>query len=142
MNTTLFQYGSACNVMLSDAELGKLRAKFGKMRAERFIETFSLQKAAHGYTYKSDFRAILAWARKDGEQERSCSEEALTIEERAKLLQASQQRAFVEWQLEKRTHKHRLQCGEPYHACPYRAEAEPQVSELWEIVGRLRDQSE
>ncbi len=139
MSTTLFQYGSACNVMLSAAELSKLRDRFGKAGAESRIEKFSLQKAAKGYKYKSDYFAILKWAHKDGDLSRV--EDSLTIEEQAACIQASQQRAFVEWQMEKRTHKHRLQCGEPYNACPYRAEAEPQVSDLWEIVGKLKETS-
>jgi hypothetical protein len=63
--TSLFKYGSAENVSLSEAELARLKEKFGESEALEWIETFSLQKAAHGYRYKSDYHAILSWHRKE-----------------------------------------------------------------------------
>lgn len=61
----LFAFGEFGNVRLSMAELAKLQERFGDQYQER-IDAFSESKAAHGYRYKSDYAAILAWARKDG----------------------------------------------------------------------------
>ena len=47
------------NVLLTDAELEKLREKFED--ADEKIEKFSNAKAAKGYVYKSDYAAILKW---------------------------------------------------------------------------------
>jgi len=61
----LFTYGECANVRLTAAELKSLYERFGEAGARDWIETLSLQKKAHGYTYKSDFGAILSWARKE-----------------------------------------------------------------------------
>jgi hypothetical protein len=57
--------GSFKNVLLTDEELIKLDYRFGSDGSREWIETFSEQKAAKGYKYKSDYAAILAWARRD-----------------------------------------------------------------------------
>jgi hypothetical protein len=62
------KYGEFSNVELSSPELDKLVARFGREGALEWIETLSVQKAAHGYKYKSDLAAILAWARKDAKK--------------------------------------------------------------------------
>ena len=54
------QHGSFGNVLLTDAELQKLRERFPD--ADQRIEYFSKKKAAKGYNYKSDYAALLAWA--------------------------------------------------------------------------------
>ena len=52
-------------VFLTDGELEALSEKFGQGEALQRIEAFSESKLAHGYKYKSDYHAILTWARKD-----------------------------------------------------------------------------
>lgn len=64
----LFAYGSAANVRLSMAELGKLKLRLSPDGAEDWIEKLSLWKAAKGMKTKSDYYTILMWARKDGER--------------------------------------------------------------------------
>jgi hypothetical protein len=52
-------------VLLSKDELAKLEAKFGAAAARERICNYSLSKKMHGYKYKSDYAAMLVWARKD-----------------------------------------------------------------------------
>ena len=63
------QHGSFRNVLLTDAELQKLRDRFPD--ADERIEHFSKKKAAKGYVYKSDYAAILSWAQDKAEQPRA-----------------------------------------------------------------------
>ena len=60
---SIFKYGSQENVSLTMDEMVRLIERFTESGATDRIETFSLQKAAHGYKYKSDMAAILAWDR-------------------------------------------------------------------------------
>ena len=60
------KHGSFENVLLTDDELRKLRDRFPD--ANDRIERFSKKKAAKGYTYKSDYAAILSWADDKAEQ--------------------------------------------------------------------------
>ncbi len=60
------KYGQFQNVLLTDDEHSKLRERF--LDAEQRIENFSSAKAAKGYTYKSDYAAILNWARNEAEK--------------------------------------------------------------------------
>ena len=55
-------------VLLTATELFNLVDQFGEAGANERIEAFSLSKIAHGYKYKSDYHAILTWARKDKPQ--------------------------------------------------------------------------
>lgn len=48
-------------VWLKPAELDRLKAKFGDDEAMRIIEHMSLCKASKGYSYLSDYSAILKW---------------------------------------------------------------------------------
>lgn len=57
------KYGQFQNVLLTGSEYAKLCEQFPD--ADTRIENFSMSKAAKGYTYKSDYAAILTWARKD-----------------------------------------------------------------------------
>ncbi|MCK9569825.1 hypothetical protein M0R72_12855 [Candidatus Pacearchaeota archaeon] len=52
-------------VFLSASECERLIGQFGEVGANERITTFSESKLAHGYKYKSDYHAILTWARKD-----------------------------------------------------------------------------
>lgn len=52
-------------VFLSAMECEKLMEQFGEAGANERIAAFSESKLAHGYKYKSDYHAILTWARKD-----------------------------------------------------------------------------
>ena len=60
------KYGQFHNVLLTNTEYAKLCEQFSD--ADTRIENFSASKAAKGYTYKSDYAAILTWARKDAEK--------------------------------------------------------------------------
>ena len=62
-------YGTFGNVLLTDAEAEKLRERFKD--ADQRIEYFSTRKKAKGYTYKSDYAAILAWADDDVEKKKA-----------------------------------------------------------------------
>ena len=53
-------YGDAENVKLSEEELGKLKVKY-KRHWPLILTEFSNAKAAKGYKYASDYRAILKW---------------------------------------------------------------------------------
>lgn len=64
-NVTKKQYSEAGNVSLTDEEYEKLIAKFGKSGADDWIEELSIGKSAKGYKYKSDYAAILNWARRE-----------------------------------------------------------------------------
>ena len=48
-------------VHMTEEEYGKLVAKYGKEATQRMIEKLDNAKGAKGYTYKSDYRAILSW---------------------------------------------------------------------------------
>ncbi|MBN1690430.1 MAG: hypothetical protein JW901_05370 [Dehalococcoidia bacterium] len=52
-------------VFLSASECEKLMDQFGESGSNERIAAFSESKLAHGYKYKSDYHAILTWARKD-----------------------------------------------------------------------------
>ncbi|MCK9569520.1 hypothetical protein M0R72_11320 [Candidatus Pacearchaeota archaeon] len=52
-------------VFLSATECERLMDQFGETGANERIAAFSESKLAHGYKYKSDYHAILTWARKD-----------------------------------------------------------------------------
>lgn len=54
------------NVLMTDDEVEKLKAKFPDY--EKRIQGFSLSKMAHGYKYKSDYAAVLLWARREAER--------------------------------------------------------------------------
>ena len=56
-------YGSLLNVLLTDEEVTKGKAKFTDW--EYRLESFSLKKAAKGYKYVDDYAAICTWARDD-----------------------------------------------------------------------------
>ena len=61
------KHGSFSNVLLTDEELRKLRERF--LDADTRIEDFSRKKAAKGYSYKSDYAAILSWADSDAKRD-------------------------------------------------------------------------
>ena len=48
-------------VTLTEDEHQKLIAKFGNDKTEKMIDVLDNAKGAKGYTYKSDYRAILSW---------------------------------------------------------------------------------
>lgn len=49
------------NVRMTEAEHQRLIDKYGERRTAMFIEKLDNAKGAKGYTYKSDYRAILNW---------------------------------------------------------------------------------
>lgn len=51
----------ADNVTMTEAEYEKLVSKYGESNSRRMIEKLDNAKGAKGYTYKSDYRAILNW---------------------------------------------------------------------------------
>ena len=57
--------GEAQNVKVTNEEFSKLVARFGEGQALDWIEKLSLWKASKGRRFKSDYFAILSWARKD-----------------------------------------------------------------------------
>lgn len=63
---TKHKYGSFDNVLLTDAEFQKLHERF--LDADDRIESFSQKKEAKGYSYKSDYAAILTWAENDAKR--------------------------------------------------------------------------
>lgn len=60
------KYGEFKNVLLTDEEVEKLKAKFPDW--EKRIETLSEGMARKGYKYKSHYLAILKWAERDTPQ--------------------------------------------------------------------------
>ena len=72
-------YGSFGNVLLTDAEAGKLRERF--INADAMIEYFSTKKKAKGYTYKSDYAAILAWANDDEKKQKTAKKTPAAVNE-------------------------------------------------------------
>lgn len=61
------KFGSAQNVLLTDDEYAKLKARF--MDADERIENLSLGIASKGYKYKDHYATILNWARRDAEKQ-------------------------------------------------------------------------
>ena len=51
----------APSVTMTETEYNKLMTDFGASNVERFVDKLSNAKGAHGYKYKSDYRAILSW---------------------------------------------------------------------------------
>lgn len=58
------RYGEYNNVLLSDEEIGKLKAEIPNY--QRYIESLSSYMMSTGKTYKSHLATIRNWARKDG----------------------------------------------------------------------------
>lgn len=63
---TKHKYGEFKNVLLTDEEVEKLKAKFTDW--EERIETLSTGIELKGYKYKSHYLAILKWAKSDEKQ--------------------------------------------------------------------------
>ena len=68
--TTKHIYGEHKNVRLTDDEVAKLREQFPHDWVQR-IENLSEGIARKGYKYKSHYLAILNWAKRDGEKQKS-----------------------------------------------------------------------
>lgn len=49
------------NVSMTQVDRDRLVAKYGEVLTQKFIEKLDNAKGAKGYTYKSDYRAILTW---------------------------------------------------------------------------------
>lgn len=58
---TKHKHGEYKNVLLTDSEKEKLDEKLGNEKADKVIGYFSELKEMKGYTYKSDYLAILKW---------------------------------------------------------------------------------
>lgn len=56
-------------VSMTEAEHQKLVDKYGEQKTAMFIEKLDNAKGAKGYTYKSDYRAILNWVVEDVEKD-------------------------------------------------------------------------
>ena len=63
------KYGEYKNVLLTDEEVEKLKARFPDW--EKRIETLSQGIELKGYKYKNHYLAILKWAEKDTPQPQS-----------------------------------------------------------------------
>lgn len=61
------KYGEFKNVLLTDKEYAKLQARF-PTDYEAKIETLSKGKERKGYTYKSDYLAVIDWAERDSKK--------------------------------------------------------------------------
>ena len=61
------RYGEFKNVLLTDDEYEKLKARFNSRLPER-IEVLSEGIASKGYKYKDHYATILSWARRDEQQ--------------------------------------------------------------------------
>lgn len=57
------------NVRMTEAEHQRLIEKYGEQKTAMFIEKLDNAKGAKGYTYKSDYRAILNWVVGEVEKE-------------------------------------------------------------------------
>lgn len=137
--TSLFAYGYFANVRLSVDEMAKLKERFGEIGADDRIETLSLAKRQHGYKYKSDFAAILAWARKDAKKNgNGGTAMELSVEDQAQAIQREQQRALHRWQQEMRLHRHGP-LGGCLHGmnCRFTEAKRPIVRSIAEIVKTL-----
>lgn len=66
-NSPKRKFGSAGNVLLTDDEYTKLKARF--IDADERIENLSLGIASKGYKYKDHYATILNWARRDAEKQ-------------------------------------------------------------------------
>ena len=127
----LFRFGPAENVSLSESELAKLKERFGVDCAQEWIDTFSEQKAAKGYTYKSDYFAILAWARReqkaDEHVEAKADDKEPSPEIQAAII-AEQKRQLVIWEHEKAEHRHTGRCK--MTGCKFDEKKRPKVKRL------------
>ncbi len=61
------KYGEYKNVLLTDADIEKLKTEFASDWQQR-IEKLSIYKASTGKTYKNDLATIRNWARRDKEE--------------------------------------------------------------------------
>ena len=69
--TEKHKYGEYENVLLSDDEYKKLVDKVGNEKADAVIKNFSELKEMKGYTYKSDYLALLKWGIRAYEEQNS-----------------------------------------------------------------------
>ena len=69
--TEKHKYGEYENVLLSDDEYKKLVDKVGNEKADAVIQNFSELKEMKGYTYKSDYLALLKWGIRAYEEQNS-----------------------------------------------------------------------
>ena len=69
--TPKHKYGEYENVLLSDDEYKKLVDKVGNEKADAVIKNFSELKEMKGYTYKSDYLALLKWGIRAYEEQNS-----------------------------------------------------------------------
>ena len=127
----LFKFGPAANVSLSEGELAKLKDRFGSDGAQEWIDTFSEQKAAKGYKYKSAFFAILSWARREQKAyehvEAKADDKEPSPEIQAAIIQ-EQKRQLEIWRQEKAEHKHTDRCK--MTGCKFEDKKQPKVKRL------------
>lgn len=106
----LFAYGEFENVRLTPAHLAKLQQRWGEKLTTQRIQHFSRQKEAHGYKYKSDYAAILAWYPEDRTE---CIDDDPTPE-MAKEIEIAKRRTRQEmqrqWDLDAAKHQHSERC--------------------------------
>ena len=62
------RYGEHKNVLLTDDEVEKLKAKFGSSYTE-FLDKFSNGLALKGYKYKSHYLRMLKWFKDEAPQQ-------------------------------------------------------------------------
>ncbi len=106
---SLFTYGSAENVSLSMEEIAKLYERLTPLRAQEYIDSLSVWKAAKGRKTKSDYFTILMWARKDGLDECEAIEDERE-ETYADLIALERQRAQERFDARAATHQHGEAC--------------------------------
>lgn len=76
------KYGEFQNVLLTDEEVEKLKAKLPDW--EKWIETLSHGIALKGYKYKSHYLAILKWSKSDKNNEKEVSFDVELAERQAR----------------------------------------------------------
>ncbi|MFA7020752.1 MAG: hypothetical protein WC215_04285 [Bacilli bacterium] len=72
------KYGEYKNVLLSDSDIEKLKAKFSDWQDR--IETLSKGIELKGYKYKNHYLAILKWAERDSSKKSTSKESELTFD--------------------------------------------------------------
>ena len=77
---TRHRYGQYQNVLLTDEDMGKLKAEFPGDWQER-VERLSEYMASKGVSYKNHLATIRAWARKNGDKKPKASEYTDDFEE-------------------------------------------------------------
>ncbi len=106
----LFEYGEFENVRLKPDQLAKLNGRWGEPLAKQRIAHFSRQKEAHGYKYRSDYAALLAWYPDEERCEALEDDKEVFVHEHAVDLRRNMQRVQQDWDRIFMQHQHGDRC--------------------------------